>query len=61
MLKLLKYVKKYWYFAILAPTFMFLEVFMDMLLTLFMEKMVDFGVQTGNINNIINWTYSTSC
>ena len=55
MLKLLKYVKKYWYFAILAPTFMFLEVFMDMLLTLFMEKMVDFGVQTGNINNIIKY------
>ena len=55
MLKLLKYVKKYWYFAILAPTFMFLEVFMDMLLTLIMEKMVDFGVQTGNINNIIKY------
>ena len=55
MLKLLKYVNKYWYFAILAPTFMFLEVFMDMLLTLFMEKMVDFGVQTGNINNIIKY------
>ena len=55
MLKLLKYVKKYWYFAILAPTFMFLEVFMDMLLTQFMEKMVDFGVQTGNINNIIKY------
>lgn len=55
MLKLLKYVRKYWYFAILAPTFMFLEVFMDMLLTLFMEKMVDFGVQTGNINNIIKY------
>ena len=55
MLKLLKYVKKYWYFAILAPTFMFLEVFMDVLLTLFMEKMVDFGVQTGNINNIIKY------
>ena len=55
MFKLLKYVKKYWYFAILAPTFMFLEVFMDMLLTLFMEKMVDFGVQTGNIDNIIKY------
>ena len=55
MLKLLKYVKQYWYFAILAPTFMFLEVFMDMLLTQFMEKMVDFGVQTGNINNIIKY------
>ena len=55
MLKLLKYVKQYWYFAILAPTFMFLEVFMDMLLTQFMERMVDFGVQTGNINNIIKY------
>ena len=36
MLKLLKYVKKYLYFAILATTVMFLEVFMYILLTLFM-------------------------
>ncbi|MGN1295995.1 MAG: ABC transporter ATP-binding protein, partial [Bacilli bacterium] len=55
MLKLLKYVKKYWYLALLAPTFMFLEVLMDMLLTQYMEKMVDFGVQTNNIDNIIKY------
>lgn len=55
MFKLLKYVKKYWYLALLAPSFMFLEVLMDMLLTQYMEKMVDFGVQTGNLNNIIKY------
>ena len=32
MLKILKYVKKYWYSALLAPMLMFLEVYMDMLL-----------------------------
>ena len=55
MKRLFKIFKQYKTSAILAPTFMFLEVFMDMLLTLFMEKMVDFGVQTGNINNIIKY------
>ena len=33
MFKLLKYLKKYWYFALLAPIFMIAEVTMDMLVT----------------------------
>ena len=41
MIKLLKYLKKYWFFAILAPIFMILEVSMDMLVTNKMGKMID--------------------
>lgn len=41
MFKLLKYLKKYWYFAILAPLFMFGEVAMDMLVTNKMGEMID--------------------
>lgn len=41
MFKLLRYLKKYWFFAILAPIFMFLEVAMDMLVTDKMGEMID--------------------
>lgn len=54
MVKLIaKYLKKYWYIAILAPIFMILEVTMDMILNQYMEKMIDFGIQTANMNNIL--------
>lgn len=54
MVKLiLKYLKKYWYLAILAPSFMVLEVLMDMVLNQYMEKMIDYGIQTTNIDNVI--------
>lgn len=52
MLKILKYLKKYWYYAILAPLFMIVEVGMDMLLTMYMSKMINYGVQTGNMDRI---------
>ncbi|UKI50202.1 MAG: hypothetical protein L6U99_01710 [Clostridium sp.] len=55
MLKLLRYLKKYWYFAILAPLFMIVEVGMDMLLTMYMSKMINYGVQTGNMDKIISY------
>lgn len=55
MFKLLRYLKKYWYFAILAPLFMIGEVAMDLILTNYMEKMVDYGIQTGNIDNVIRY------
>lgn len=55
MIKLLRYLKKYWYFAILAPLFMIVEVGMDMLLTMYMSKMINFGVQTGNMDKIISY------
>lgn len=41
MFKLLKYLKKYWYFALLAPIFMIVEVTMDMLVTNKMGTMID--------------------
>ena len=52
MLKILKYVKKYWWSALLAPTLMFVEVFMDMLLPNQMQVMVDVAIPSGNIETI---------
>ena len=54
MLKILKYVKKYWYSALLAPMLMFLEVYMDMLLPKQMTEMVDVAIPSGNIEMIIS-------
>ena len=53
MLKILKYVKKYWYSALLAPLLMFLEVYMDMLLPNQMTQMVDVAIPSGNIEMIV--------
>lgn len=56
MIKLIsRYLKKYWYFAILAPLFMILEVTMDMIMNQYMEKIVDFGIQLGNVDNVIKY------
>ena len=41
MIKLLKYLKKYWFYALLAPIFMLLEVLMDLVITNEMGKMID--------------------
>ena len=53
MFKILKYVKKYWYSALLAPMLMFLEVYMDMLLPKQMTQMVDIAIPSGNIEMIV--------
>lgn len=59
MLKLLKYLKKYWFFAIIAPLFMFGEVFMDLQQPRLMSIIVDEGVLglsnhgVGNLNLVI--------
>lgn len=57
MFKLLKYLKKYWYFALLAPIFMIAEVTMDMLVTNKMGTMIDivnsYG-PTSNNNQFLN-------
>ena len=57
MFKLLKYLKKYWYFALLAPIFMVAEVTMDMLVTNKMGTMIDivnsYG-PTSNNNQFLN-------
>ncbi len=48
MFKLLRYLKKYWWAALLAPLFMIGEVAMDMLITKQMQKMIDDGIQSSN-------------
>ena len=55
MLKLLRYMKKYWYIAIFGPIFMILEVLMDMVLSSYMAKMVDDGIMTQNLDNVIKY------
>ncbi len=52
MIKVLKYLKKYWYFAILSPLFMILEVSMDLLQPRLMSSIVDDGIVTGSIGLI---------
>lgn len=50
MIKLLRYLKKYWLFALLAPLFMVGEVAMDLILTSKMQEMIDFGVSASNLS-----------
>lgn len=54
MLKLLRYLKKYWWAAVLAPIFMILEVSMDMMLTGQMQQMIDFGIPSKDLDKIIS-------
>ncbi|MGN1109380.1 MAG: ABC transporter ATP-binding protein, partial [Oscillospiraceae bacterium] len=53
MIKVLKYLKKYWYFALLSPLFMILEVSMDLVQPSLMSRIVDEGIITGDISLII--------
>ena len=57
---MIKYVKKYWYFALLAPLFMMGEVIADLMQPQFMAKIIDDGVLginnggVGDLNIVIN-------
>ena len=51
---LLKYLKKYWFFCLLAPLFMLGEVGMDLLQPDMMADIVDNGVLKSDISLIIN-------
>ncbi len=53
MIKVLSYLKKYWYIAALSPLFMILEVSMDLLQPELMSRIVDDGVLAGNMELII--------
>lgn len=53
MNKVLRYLKKYWYFAILSPLFMILEVSMDLVQPSLMSQIVDDGITQGNISLIV--------
>ena len=46
--KLTKYIKPYWLFALLAPTFMIIEVAMDLLQPTVLEKIIDNGIAKEN-------------
>ena len=56
---MLKYLKKYWFFALLAPIFMIGEVSMDLLQPKLMSRIIDDGVLGlnngggGNLNTVI--------
>lgn len=52
MIKVLKYLKKYWYIAALSPLFMILEVSMDLLQPRLMSTIVDEGVLGANMDII---------
>ena len=56
---MLKYLKKYWFFALLAPVYMIGEVSMDLLQPELMSRIIDDGVLglnnggVGNLNTVI--------
>ena len=52
-MRIFKYLKKYWFFAILAPLFMVGEVFMDLLQPELMAKIVDQGLPSGDLELVI--------
>ena len=52
-MRIFKYLKKYWFFAILAPLFMVGEVFMDLLQPELMAKIVDYGLPKGDLDFVI--------
>lgn len=54
MTKVLSYLKKYWYFALLTPLFMILEVSMDLVQPSLMSRIVDEGIVAGDMELIIN-------
>ena len=53
MSKVLKYLKRYWYFALLSPLFMILEVSMDLVQPSLMSRIVDEGIISGDIGLIL--------
>jgi ATP-binding cassette subfamily B multidrug efflux pump len=52
MLKLFPYLKPYWKATLLAPLFMLLEVYMDLLQPKFMASIVDEGIRNGDLAHI---------
>lgn len=53
MSKVLGYLKRYWYFAVLSPLFMILEVSMDLVQPSLMSRIVDEGIVSGNVGLIV--------
>lgn len=53
-MKIFTYLKKYWFFVMLAPVFMIGEVLMDLFQPKLMSKIVDIGLAEGDIAYIIS-------
>lgn len=51
--KLFKSIREYKKESVLAPLFVILEVFMEVLIPLQMAKIIDIGIQDGNLPYII--------
>ena len=47
-MRIFRYLKKYWFFALLAPLFMVGEVLMDLLQPKVMAAIVDIGLAEGD-------------
>lgn len=54
MLKLMKHLRGSMIFAIIAPLFMLLEVFMDLMQPTLLKNIIDVGVANGDIQYILN-------
>lgn len=54
MFKLLKFLKKSWFYALLAPLFMLLEATMDLYQPTLMADIIDIGVANGDISYVLN-------
>ena len=52
-MRIFRYLKRYWFFALLAPLFMVGEVFMDLLQPKLMALIVDVGLENGDLAYII--------
>jgi len=50
---ILKYIKPYWWAALLAPLLMLLEVFMDLMLPTLMARIVDAGIIPSHMEVIV--------
>ena len=51
--KLSKYVKEYKKSAILTPIFVVLEVVMEVIIPLLMARIIDVGIQNGDVHYIV--------
>ncbi len=53
-MKLIKYLKPYWFIALMTPLFMVIEVVVDLIQPKLMSKIVDEGVLAGNMELIVS-------
>jgi ATP-binding cassette subfamily B protein len=54
MVKLSRYLKPYWVYVLVAPLFMGVEVYMDLLQPSYMADIVDKGIANGDMNYVVN-------